>query len=245
MRRILVLGASSTIARSLCQELARKGDRLFLAGRDEDDLGRIAADLRVRFDSEVRLGRIDALDFDRHSQFVEMVVAEMGGLDGVVYAIGLIGDQPQDSLDPGVARRLVDVNFTSAVALLARAAAVLETQGSGFVLGLSSVAGDRGRQSNFVYGAAKAGLNVYLQGLRNRLDGKGVRVLTVKLGVVDTAMTYGLPALPLAAQPEPVARALAKIIDKPGGVYYVPFFWRYIMATIRVIPERLFKRMKI
>ncbi len=245
MRRILVLGATSTVARFLCRELARKGDKLFLAGRDGEELERLAADLRVRFGGQVWVGRIDALDFDEHGRFVEEAVAEMGGIDGVIYAIGSLGDQPHDSFDPGKARRLVDVNLTSAVTLLNPVAAILESHGSGFILGLSSVAGDRGRQSNFVYGAAKGALSLYLQGMRNRVDGKGVRVLTAKLGVVDTAMTYGLPRLMLPTQPEPVAQALAKVIDKPGGVYYVPSFWRWIMAAVRVIPERIFKRMNI
>ncbi len=245
MRRILVLGATSTVARFLCQELARKRDRLFLAGRDADELERLEADLRVRFGADVRTGRVDALDFEEHSRFVEEAVAQMGGIEGVIYAIGALGDQPHDSFDPGKARRLVDVNFISAVTFLNPVAAILESQGSGFILGLSSVAGDRGRQSNLVYGAAKGGLSLYLQGLRNRLDAKGVRVLTVKLGVVDTAMTYGLSGLLLPAQPEPVARALSKVIDKPGGVYYVPSFWRWIMLAVCAIPERIFKRMKI
>lgn len=185
------------------------------------------------------------MDFDRHEEFARQAIARMGGIEGVVYSIGLLGDQPRDSVDPLEARRLVDVNFTSAVTLLGAVAPALEAQGRGFILGLSSVAGDRGRQGNFAYGAAKGGLSLYLQGLRNRLDAKGVRVLTVKLGVVDTAMTFGMKGLMLPAQPERVARALAKIIDKPGGVYYVPTFWRIIMLAIRAIPERFFKRMKI
>jgi short-subunit dehydrogenase len=121
----------------------------------------------------------------------------------------------------------------------------METQGQGFIVGLSSVAGDRGRQSNYVYGAAKAGFSTYLQGLRNRLEGKGVRVYTLKLGFVDTALTYGMDGLFLVASPEQIAASTLKILGKSSGIYYLPGFWRWIMLFIRMIPERVFKKLSL
>lgn len=245
MRRVLVLGATSTITGRLCRELAAGGDALYLAGRDLAELERQASDLRIRYRTPVWTGRVEAEAFDDHPAFVDRAAEEMGGIDGVVFSIGLLGKQPEDSVEPAKARRLIDVNLTSAVTLLGAAAERLRERGDGFVLGLSSVAGDRGRQSNFVYGAAKGGFSIYLQGLRNRLDREGVKVYTVKLGVVDTAMTYGMEGLPLAADAETVARSVCRLLDKPAGVYYVPWFWRGIMAAIKLIPERLFKRLRL
>lgn len=245
MRRVLVLGATSTIARLLCQEFAREGDSLFLAGRDEEELRRQASDLQIRHGTEVRWGRLEAEDFASHEEFVVRATAEMSGLDGAVYAIGLLGDQPADSADPMQARRLADVNFTSAVTLLNAVAARLEPQRSGFILGLSSVAGERGRQSNYAYGAAKGGLSLFLQGLRNRLDSQGVRVYTIQLGVVDTAMTWGKSGLPLMAAPEPVARSVYRTLQKRSGIYYIPPVWRLVMTIIRWIPETIFKKLKL
>lgn len=245
MSRVMVLGATSAIARALCFELAQRGDVLYLAGRDEDELKRIAADLEIRFQQPVFQGRIDAADLQSHAEFVERAAEEMCGLDGVVFAIGMLGDQPADSADPEMARKLADVNFTSALTLLGAAANLLESRGKGFILGISSVAGDRGRQSNYVYGAAKGGLTIFLQGLRNRLHPLGVKVFTIKLGFVDTAMTYGKKGLFLVATPEQAARAMIKVLKKPANAYYIPAFWRPLMWIIRLVPERLFKRLKL
>lgn len=243
--RVLVLGATSAIARAICSRLVREGASLFLAARDVAELERLAGDLEVRDSATVDFASLEATDFSCHASFVEEAVTRLGGLDGVVFAIGLLGNQPHDSRDAAQARRLIDVNLTAAVSLLSPVAEILEKQGEGFILGISSVAGDRGRQSNYAYGAAKAGLSTYLDGLRNRLEPGGVRVYTVKPGFVDTSMTYGMQGLFLVASPEKVAASALKILQKPSGVYYVPFFWRWIMLMIRSIPERLFKKLKL
>lgn len=243
--RILVLGATSAIARSLSGILAAGGNTLFLAARDALELDRLAGDLETRHGAKVHSAPLEATDFESHEAFLRKAVDSMQGLDGAVYAIGLLGNQPQDSADASRVRNLIDVNLTSAVSLLAPVANLLEKQGSGFILGISSVAGERGRQSNYGYGAAKAGLSAYLDGLRQRLEGKGVRVYTLKPGFVDTSMTYGKPGLFLVASPEKVAGAAAAILEKPSGVYYLPFFWRWIMLVIRLIPEQIFKKLKL
>ncbi|MFQ5738644.1 MAG: SDR family oxidoreductase [Acidobacteriota bacterium] len=245
MKRVLVLGATSSIAQAIASELAGQGARLFLAARDASRLPRLAADLRIRHQIPVDWGSVDALDFGAHPAFIRKSIERLGGIDGAVFAVGSLGDQPGESHDPQAARRLVDVNLTSSVSLLAPIADLLERQGSGFILGLSSVAGDRGRQSNYVYGAAKGGFSLYLQGLRNRLDRRGVNVFTLKLGFVDTAMTYGKEGLFLVASPRQVGRRARQILNRPSGVYYVPSFWRWIMLVIRLIPEALFKRLSL
>ncbi len=245
MEKVLILGATSAIGRALADRLAARGDRLLLAGRSEEELRRLAADLRIRHSARVEPLTLDALDFSSHESFVRRAVERLEGLDGVVWLIGQLGTQPADSHDPDAARRLIESNFTAAVSLLAPLANHLAEQGSGFIVGFSSVAGDRGRQSNYAYGAAKGGLSLYLQGLRNRLDAKGVRVYTVKPGFVDTAMTYGMKGLFLVASPRRVAETTLRLLKRSAGVHYVPWFWRPIMWIIRLIPEPVFKRLPL
>jgi decaprenylphospho-beta-D-erythro-pentofuranosid-2-ulose 2-reductase len=245
MARILILGATSAISRSMARLMATQGHSLFLASRDEEELSRLACDLFVRHGVRVYSGIVDAEDFGSHQAFVSRVNAVLGPIDGVVCAAGHLGNQPEDSHDGDAARRIADINFTGLVSLLAPIANQMEGRKSGFILGISSVAGDRGRQSNFVYGAAKGAFSLYLQGLRNRLQAAGVRVVTIKLGFVDTAMTYGKPGLFLVAPPEKVARRLCRLCERAGGVYYVPRFWRLVMFVVRALPEALFKRLKL
>jgi len=244
MSRILILGATSPIARTLAWEFAGCGDELYLAGRDREEIQRLAADITIRFGTACQTHYLNALDFQSHPAFIESVLAQLEPLDGVVFAIGHTGDQPGESMDPALALRIVEINYTSAVSLLAPLANYFEEQGRGFLMGISSVAGDRGRRSNYAYGASKGALSLYLEGLRHRLDRHGVIVLTLKVGFVDTSMTYGKKGLFLVASPEKVARLAYAIRGKPG-VHYFPRFWRFIMLMIRFIPERLFNRMDL
>jgi decaprenylphospho-beta-D-erythro-pentofuranosid-2-ulose 2-reductase len=140
---------------------------------------------------------------------------------------------------------MVAVNYLGAMSVLDQCAGVLAAGGNGFIIGISSVAGDRGRQSNYYYGSAKAGLSAYLSGLRNRLSGQGVHVMTVKPGFVDTAMTYGLEGMFLVASPEDIGRQIVRAVGKRRNTVYLPWFWRYIMLIIRHIPEFVFKRLKL
>lgn len=242
---VLILGATSAIARGCAAAFAARGYPLYLAGRDRDELQRLAADLQVRYGVTVTTGRFDATAIKRHGAFVAQVIDAVGELEGVVSAVGTMGASEQGARDPLEVAQLIDVNFTGAASLLTHCANHLETQGRGFIVGITSVAGDRGRQSNYPYGAAKGGLSLFLQGLRNRLYPSGVRVLTVKPGFVDTAMTFGMPGLFLVADPNDVGRRIARAVQGRADVVYVPWFWRYIMMIIRAIPEKLFKRLKL
>ena len=161
----------------------------------------MAADLAIRHNIRAHFGRVDAEDFAAHKDFLENATRTLGEIDGVVFAIGYLGEQPRESADPATARKIININLSAAISLLAPIANILEEHGHGFIMGLSSVAGDRARPSNYVYGTAKGGLSLYLDGLRNRLDRQGVKVITLKLGFVDTEMTYGKRGLFLVASP--------------------------------------------
>ncbi|HEX6626173.1 MAG TPA: SDR family oxidoreductase [Pyrinomonadaceae bacterium] len=244
-RPVLILGATSAIACGAAAAFAARGHALYLAGRDREELERIASDLRLRHQVEVLHGHFDAEDYAGHGAFVERVRAEMGGLHGVLLAFGYLSERAgARGAEEGAAT--IARNLTGAVSVLEHCAAALESQDSGgFIIGVSSVAGDRGRQSNYLYGAAKGGLSVYLQGLRNRLHPAGVRVLTVKPGFVDTRMTYGMPGLFLVARPASVGAAIVRALERGRDVVYVPWFWRYVMLAVRLIPEPVFKRLKL
>ena len=241
---VLILGATSAIARATAAAFAARGDTLYLASRDEDELRRIAADLHLRYGVEVRHGSFDAEATGTHEAFFRSVRAAMPDLSGVVLAFGYLGDQ-QEARDFKVAAKVIARNFTGAASILSLCADYFEPLKRGFIIGISSVAGDRGRQSNYVYGAAKGALSLYLQGLRNRLSASGVRVITIKPGFVDTAMTYGLPGLFLVASPQSVGERIVAALGKSADVVYLPWFWRYIMLIIKHIPEPIFKRMKL
>jgi decaprenylphospho-beta-D-erythro-pentofuranosid-2-ulose 2-reductase len=244
----LILGATSGIAQAICQVLAARGCRLVLAGRNGGELERLKNDLQVRHQTVVECVHFDALDFASHAVFVERCTSAFdGGLDGAILCYGYMVEQQLAQSDFAAAQRTIDVNFTSAVSVLERLAFYFSARRRGVIAAISSVAGDRGRQSNYIYGASKAGLSAYLQGLRNRLSKSGVHVLTIKPGFVATAMTDGLvnPKSPLLASPERVARHIDRAIRLRRNVIYTPWFWRPIMLVIRSIPEVLFKRMKL
>lgn len=241
---VLILGATSAIARATAVAFAARGDDLYLASRDEEELRRIASDLRLRYGVEVHYGLFDAEATDTHEAFFKSVVTAMPNLSCVVLAFGYLGDQ-QAARDFSVGAKIISSNFTGAASILSHCANYFEPLHYGFIIGISSVAGDRGRQSNYVYGAAKGALSLYLQGLRNRLYSSGVRVITIKPGFVDTAMTYGLPGLFLVASPQSIGERIVAALEKSDDVVYLPWFWRYIMLIIKHIPEPIFKRMRL
>ncbi len=242
----LVLGASSAIARAFAGAAAEDGADIILAGRDRDDLDRTAADIAIRARRGVSVFDFDALDFKSHAGLLQRARGEAGaGTLNVFLAFGTMPAQAEIDQDPALAFRTIESNYIGAVSVLQAAAPVLEAQRRGAVVALSSVAGDRGRVKNYVYGSAKAGLATYLQGLRARLFRAGVTVTTVKPGFVDTAMTFGLPGMFLVASPDAVARACLAAAKRGREEVYVPFFWWGIMTIIRNIPERIFKRLSI
>jgi short-subunit dehydrogenase len=238
----LILGASSSIARAFTRLVAAEGAALILAGRDLADMERTAADARLRGAARVEVRSFDAADNAGHEAFVAGLP---GGPLNVLLAFGLMHSQSEIDRDPALAEQTIAVNYTGAVSLLARLEPRLAAAGQGAVVVLSSVAGDRGRPSNFVYGSAKAGLNAYLQGLRARLARHGVSVTTVKAGFMDTAMTYGLPGMFLVASPQACAQICLAAARKGTNSLYFPHFWWLIMAIIRAIPEVIFKRLRL
>jgi short-subunit dehydrogenase len=243
---VLILGATSAIAREVAAEFASHRFDLILAGRDRVELEALAADASLRYGARVQTQVFDILDFENLPGTLSACLSGAGEeLEGVVVSVGYLGDQAAAQSDPCQARRILEINFVGCVLALNVVAEHLERRRKGFICALSSVAGDRGRQSNYLYGAAKGGFSIYLQGLRNRLSSAGVQVITVKPGFVDTRMTFGHPRLFLVATPESVARGIYKAVVQRKDVVYLPWFWRYIMLVLRLIPERAFKRLRL
>jgi short-subunit dehydrogenase len=242
---VLILGATSAIASALAREFAAHKFDLVLGGRDLEELSALASDLSLRYGVRAAILPFDALDTQTHASTLRAFLSEAGSaLEGAVVCIGYLGDQDKGQSDWEEARLILETNFTGCVSALNILANHFEPRRAGFICALSSVAGDRGRQSNYLYGAAKAGLSTYLQGLRNRLFPAHVKVITVKPGYVDTRMTYGRPGLFLVASPERVAKGIFRAILKGKAVVYMPWFWRFIMLIVRSIPEAIFKRMR-
>lgn len=240
---VLILGAASDIARASARAYAAEGHPIQLAARNVDRLAADKADLETRSGVAVTLHEVDALDTSSHVAFVDGL-PELPRI--AVCAIGVLGDQADNAADPAKATAIFRANFEGPASLFLVLANAMEARGSGTLIGISSVAGDRGRASNYIYGSAKAGFTAYLSGLRNRLAGKGVHVVTVLPGFVATAMTEGMDLNPkLTAQPDEVAQAILKAGETGRDVIYVRGIWRVIMAIIRAIPERIFKKMSI
>jgi decaprenylphospho-beta-D-erythro-pentofuranosid-2-ulose 2-reductase len=245
MHKILIVGATSAIAEATARLWAGRGDALFLVGRKEQRLETIAADLRVRGASSVHCLALDVCDVDKHSGLLDAAVTAMSGLDVAFVAHGSLPDQKACEHSVEMTLNEINVNALSVIALATRFGEHFEAQGQGALAVISSVAGDRGRQSNYVYGAAKGMVSLFLQGLRNRLAKKGVQVLTIKPGFVDTPMTAAFPKGLLWAQPEQIARGIVSAVDKKKDEVYLPGFWRLIMLLIRHIPESIFKKLSL
>ncbi len=242
---IFIIGATSAIATATARLYAGRGARLFLAGRDARRLETLADDLRVRGAAEVATHACDLADFAGHDALISAAREWLGTIDVVLIAHGILGDQRAEEADFDKALANLQINALSPISLLTRLAPVMREQGRGTLAAISSVAGDRGRQSNYVYGTAKGALTVFLQGLRNRLWLDGVHVLTIKPGFVDTPMTRDFPKGPLWVGPEVIARGIVRAVDRRRNVVYLPGFWRPIMAIIKAIPEPLFKRLSL
>lgn len=240
---VLVLGARSDIGLAVAHRFAAAGHPVALALRDAAEFEAARADIAIRHDVSVTLHDYDALDTEALAGFVDSFEPAPGI---VVCAVGTMGDQATSEADPAAAARVMRTNYEAPALVLERFAARMEAQGHGTLVGISSVAGDRGRAVNYVYGSAKAGFTAYLSGLRNRLSDTGVHVVTVKPGFVDTRMTEGmdLPG-PLTARPEAVAEAIARAVARERSVVYVKPVWRAIMMLIRAIPEPIFRRTRI
>lgn len=245
MRRILIVGATSAIAQAAARVWAARGDALFLVGRDLARLESIAADLAIRGAGQVDCAAMDATDVEADAAVIERAAASLGGLDTALIAHGTLSDQA--ACQASVAQTLaeINVNALSVVALLTLLANRFERQRGGTIAVISSVAGDRGRGSNYVYGSAKALVSAFASGLRQRMYRARVTVVTLKPGFVDTPMTAAFAKGPLWAQPSRVAAGLVRAIDRGAPVVYLPGFWRPIMFVVRAIPERWFSRLKL
>jgi decaprenylphospho-beta-D-erythro-pentofuranosid-2-ulose 2-reductase len=244
MNSVLLLGAMSDIGQALASQYASKGWQVWLAGRNQEKLDLLKSDLEIRTENkEISTFYFDALSFDDHKAFYSSLP---GRPDVAILIFGLLGEQESAVSDWNEAKQILDTNFTGAVSILNIIALDMASAGGGTIVGISSVAGDRGRQSNFIYGSSKAGLSAYLSGLRNAMFKKGVHVVTVKPGFVATRMTehLDLPG-PLTAQPEEVAGKIIRSIEKRKNVIYIKWLWRWIMLLIMHIPEFLFKRLKL
>lgn len=248
-KRILVLGATSGIAEASIRLWASRGENLFLVGRNSDRLNAVAADAQTRGAGRVESAVTDLDHTAAHPELLAHAINALGGLDVAYVAVGILGDQARAERSFAEAAQILQTNFVAPASLLTWLANYCAQRHSGTLAVLSSVAGERGRKSNYVYGASKAGLSVFVDGLRNRIDREGVRVLTIKPGPVKTAMTEGMKGERKFADVNKVAATIVKAIDKGYGkgpdVLYVPGLWRYIMMAVRAIPESQFKGMNL
>ncbi len=243
MKNALILGADSDIAQALTRLFAADGYDLTLTAMNTDLLKDTVKDLKIRFKIKVKTLEFDALKTDTHHTFYDKLNPKP---DVAASIFGYLGDTDGSKTDFTEARKIIDINFTGAVSILNIVATDFEKRKSGVIIAISSVAGDRGRQSNYIYGSAKGALSIYLAGLRNRLAKSGVHVLTVKPGFVNTKMTadLDLPAS-VTAEPEQAAADIYKAFKKRKNTVYTLWMWRYIMLVIRHIPEFIFKKMSM
>lgn len=240
----IILGSTSAMARAFARRLAEAGHTVIVTGRDMDELKTLAADLEARGAAEAVAIRFDARDATTIAPILRKVELEPGELN-VASFVGSMPSQAEIDADPGLIEGLTADNFTGPARFIAEIVPLMEARAGGTVVGVASVAGDRGRPSNYTYGAAKAAFATYLSGLRARLTRAGGHVVTVKPGFTDTAMTWGVEGMFLVASPEKVARDILKAVERKKNVVYTPGFWRLIMGIIKLIPEPLFKKLSL
>ena len=242
-KKILVLGATSGIAEATCRIWAAQGAQLFLVARNPEKLAAVAADLKTRGAAYVGTAVADLDDTDKHAELLSHAINSLTGMDIAYLAYGVLGDQPRAEQDFEHAAQILHTNFVAPVSLLTWLANFCVQRHAGVLAVLSSVAGERGRKSNYLYGSSKAGLTAFLAGLRNRVDREGVTVLTIKPGPVNTAMTAHMNIR--KADVNKVAATIVKAIDKRADNLYVPFQWQPIMFVVRNIPDRIFKKLNL
>jgi decaprenylphospho-beta-D-erythro-pentofuranosid-2-ulose 2-reductase len=241
---ILFLGAKSDIAKATAKVYAENGYDLYLAGRNvKIELMDFSIEISQKYDCQVDLFELDILEFESHLLFFELLPHKP---KGVLCFIGYLGNQKNSESELLETKKIIDINFTGIISLLNIFANYFEKIESGFIVGISSVAGERGRKSNYIYGSAKAGLTNYLSGLRNRLADKNINVLTIIPGFVDTNMTKEIELPPLlTSTPESVARHIFKSQQNRKNIIYTKKIWRWIMLILKAIPERQFKKMSL
>ncbi|MEX2255316.1 MAG: decaprenylphospho-beta-D-erythro-pentofuranosid-2-ulose 2-reductase [Acidimicrobiia bacterium] len=246
VQTVLVLGGASEIALATLRKLiAQRTRTVVLAARAPDALGGVVDELRQLGATRVETVRFDATDTASHEAFVDDVVDRVGDIDLALLAWGVLGDQAEAERDGAAATEIATVNYLGAVSVGVPLAARLREQGHGLIVALSSVAGERARGSNFIYGSSKAGFDAFFQGLGDSLVGTGVRVMIVRPGFVHTKMTEGLEPAPLATTPEAVADAIARGIERGSEVIWVPSVMRFVMSGMRHVPRALFRKLPV
>ena len=246
VQSVLVLGGTSDIALATARKVvARRGARVVLAARKPEACDAAANALRAAGASEVHAVAFDGTDFASHEGFVDSTFDRFGDFDLVLVAFGVLGDQARAEQDPAAALEIVQTNFTGTVSVTVPLAARLRAQGHGMLVLLSSVAGERVRRSNFVYGASKAGADGYYQGLAAALTNSGVRVMIVRPGFVHTKMTNGMKAAPLSVSADTVGDAIVRGIARGRDVVWVPPAMRYVMVALRHLPTAVFRRLPV
>jgi decaprenylphospho-beta-D-erythro-pentofuranosid-2-ulose 2-reductase len=246
MANVVIYGATSAIAQAVARRMAARGDALVVVGRDQKRTESVAKDLVVRGAKEAHALVIDFADKSTHDDAWQKVQSALEGpIDTVLIAHGLLGDQRRAERESAHALEILDVNFLQVVTLLLPIVNTMEQNKTGTIGVISSVAGDRGRQSNYVYGTAKGAVNVLLEGLAHRLAPAGVRVVNIKPGFVDTPMTASVKKGPLFAKPDAVAKSIVRALDRQKPVVYVPWFWWGIMTIIRALPRFVFNKLRL
>lgn len=243
MSTVLLLGATSDMGFAIAKKYASEKYDVQLAARKTDILGPQKTDIEIRYGVKCTLHAFDALDFNSHRNFYESLSPKP---DVVIYVIGYMNDNEKTIADWDDTLRTINTNYTGAVSILNIVAEDFSKRGQGTIIGVSSVAGERGRQSNYMYGSAKSAFTAYLSGLRNKMYHQGVHVMTVLPGFVYTKMTehLSLPKM-LTAKPEEVAESVYKGAKAKKDVIYVKWFWRYIMMAVTSVPESMFKKKKL
>jgi decaprenylphospho-beta-D-erythro-pentofuranosid-2-ulose 2-reductase len=244
-KRVVILGAASAIAESAARLWAREGAQLVLVGRNAERLGAIADDLRIRGAAAVQVVVLDLAGADARGELDRMATL-IGSIDVVLLAYGVLGDQAAAEQDAALARNVFETDFLSACAWCLAAASYLASRRAGVLIVIGSVAGDRGRMSNYIYGAAKGGLGILVQGIAHRLAPTGARAVLIKPGFVDTPMTAGIARKGLLwSRPGVVAAAIKKAAERGGPIVYAPWWWRFVMLMIRQAPSRIFHKTKL
>ena len=246
MQNILIIGATSAIAEATARLFAKQNAKLHLLARNLSQLETIAADLKIRGASTVTLAGFEANNTETHREVIDNAINILGTIDIVLIAYGTLGSQKASEASAEIAIQELQTNALSTIAILTRLANVMEKQKKGTLAVISSVAGDRGRPSNYVYGTAKAAITTFCQGLSARLNNSGVQVLIIKPGMVDTPMTaeMTMPDI-LVAKPEQIAFDIVKAIKKRKDVLYTPWFWKYVMMVIIHLPNKFFKKLSL
>ncbi|HBF13820.1 MAG TPA: short-chain dehydrogenase [Deltaproteobacteria bacterium] len=245
MKKILIIGATSSIAQETAKIFATSGAALFLVARNQEKMDILAKDLVIRGATQVETALFDATKMGNEEMFLKKIIQTFGDFDGVLMAHGFLPNQTECERSVEKTLETFQINALSFISLLTVLGNYFGERQKGFMAIITSVAGDRGRQSNYVYAAAKSAVHVFLQGMRQRLFKKGVHLLTIKPGYVDTPMTVGMKKNFLFASPQKIARGIVKAIEKRKDIVYLPWFWRWIMLMVRNIPEGKFKKLSL